>query len=268
MMRNIRLTIEYDGTRFSGWQAQAGAKSLKTIQEEIEKAGKKLFGKKIRVIGAGRTDSGVHAEGQVANFKIQSSLALINIKKGLNSYLPKDIAVVSAEEVPLSFHARFNAKEKLYRYRIFNRDTRSPILQRFSAFSSYDFDINAMKKAAKYFVGKKDFKSFQASDKKKKSSIRTIKRLKILRFAQDDPFIRRKNSPRGQIIKKPPVIDIYIKGDGFLYNMVRNIVGTLIDVGRGKISPDAVKEILSKKHRPSAGQTAPAEGLSLLKVIY
>ncbi len=248
MMRNIRLTIEYDGTRFSGWQSQANSKNLKTIQEEIEKAGKKLFGKKINLIGAGRTDSGVHAQAQVANFRIKSHLPLINIKRGLNHRLPKDIAIISAEVVKLSFNSRFNAKGKIYRYRIMNRDTRSPILQRFSAFSSYDFDINAMKKASKYFVGKKDFKSFQASSKKKVSSVRTIKTL--------------------QIIKNSPLIEIYVEGDGFLYNMVRNIVGTLIDVGRGKIRPDKVKEILSKKHRPLAGQTAPAKGLCLLKVMY
>jgi len=248
LMRNIRLAIEYDGTRFSGWQRQAPSKRFRTIQEEIEKAGKRLFGKKIKLIGAGRTDRGVHAEGQVANFKVETNLPLSNIKKGLNSHLPKDIAVLSAETAKSTFHARFNAKGKLYRYRILNRDVRSPLLQRFSGFSSYELDIDAMKKAARYLVGKRDFKSFQASDKKKKSSVRTIKRL--------------------EIIKRAPLIDIYIQGDGFLYNMVRNIVGTLIDVGRGRIKPDSVKDILSKRHRPSAGQTAHAKGLSLLKVIY
>ncbi len=248
MVRNIRLTIEYDGTRFSGWQRQALGEGLKTIQEEIEKAGKKLFGKKIKLIGSGRTDSGVHAEGQVANFKIDSNLPLFTIKRGLNNHLPKDIAIISVEDVNLRFHARFDAREKLYRYRIVNRDARSPILQRFATFYSYDLDIDVMRKAARYFLGKKDFKSFQARGKKNKNSVRTVKKLRI--------------------VENFPVIDIYIQGDGFLYNMVRNIAGTLVDAGRGRIAPEEVKKILSKRHRSSAGHTAPAKGLCLLKVIY
>lgn len=247
MTRNIRLTIEYDGTRFCGWQSQRKEKR-KTVQEEIEKAGYKLFGKKINLIGAGRTDSGVHAEAQAANFKIDSNLLLRNIKRGLNSYLPKDIAITAVDEVDISFHSRFDAKEKLYRYTILNRKIRSPLLKQHSAFVSYDLNINYMRKAAKYLIGRKDFKSFQASDKKEKSSIRTIKKLTI--------------------VSKPPLIEIYIQADGFLYNMVRNIVGTLIDVGRGRMKPDKVKEILSKRRRALAGQTAPAKGLCLVRVYY
>jgi len=246
--RNIRLTIEYDGTRFSGWQTQRKHKGLRTVQEEIEKAGKRLFGKSIALIGAGRTDSGVHAEAQVANFKIDSNLSLDNVKRGFNSYLPKDIAVLSAQDVRMDFHARFDSIGKVYRYTILNRKVRSPLLKRHAAFVSYDLDIASMRKAARYFIGKKDSKSFQASDKKERSSVRTIKRL--------------------DIVSKSPLVEIYIKADGFLYNMVRNIIGTLIDVGRGRIKPEAVKEILSKKHRPSAGQTAPAKGLCLVKVCY
>jgi len=218
------------------------------VQEEIEKAAKKLFGKNIALIGAGRTDTRVHAEAQAANFKIDSALPLRNIKRGLNSYLPKDIAILSADDARSSFHARFDAKQKLYRYTIINRKTRSPLLRRYAALISYDMDIGAMKKAAKYFVGKKDFKSFQASDKKSKDSVRNIKRL--------------------DIVSKPPMIEIYVQANGFLYNMVRNIAGTLIDVGRGRIRPDDVKAILSRRHRPAAGQTAPAKGLCLVKVIY
>ncbi|MFC1624494.1 tRNA pseudouridine(38-40) synthase TruA [Candidatus Omnitrophota bacterium] len=256
MVRNICLTIEYDGTRFCGWQRQSrrtpglkGANErFKTVQEEIEKALEKLFRCKIRLIGAGRTDSGVHAEGQVANFKVSSILPLRNIKRGLNSYLPKDIAVLSVRDASPSFHSRFNAKEKLYRYTIVNRDARSPLLKRYAAFISYDLDIKAMRKAARYFIGKKDFKSFQASDKKKKNSVRDLSKL--------------------DIVTKVPLIEIYIQANGFLYNMVRNIVGTLIDVGRGRVAPEAVKKILSKKHRPAAGGTAPAKGLSLVKVFY
>lgn len=248
-MRNIRLTIEYDGTRFSGWQTQSGLERLRTVQEEIEKSAAKLFGKKVRLSGAGRTDSGVHAEAQVANFKIDSTLPLNNIKRGLNSYLPGDIAIISAEDTPLKFHSRFDAKEKLYRYMIINRKIRSPLLRRYAALCSYGLDIGAMKKAASYLIGKKDFKSFQAADKKDRHSIRRVKRLDIVK--------------RGAYI-----IEIYIQANGFLYNMVRNIAGTLIDVGRGRIRPEAIKDILSKRHRPAAGQTAPAKGLCLMKVFY
>ncbi|MDP6685429.1 MAG: tRNA pseudouridine(38-40) synthase TruA [Candidatus Omnitrophota bacterium] len=248
MTRNICLVIEYDGTRFSGWQKQSRDRKSRTIQEEIEQSGKKLFGKKIRLIGAGRTDTGVHAEAQVANFKVSSRLPLSNIKKGLNSYLPKDIAILSAEDASLDFHSRFNAKGKLYRYTILNQDTRSPLIDRYSSRVVYDLDINLMKSSARCFVGKKDFKSHQASDKKNRTSIRTIKRL--------------------DIVVNPPMIDIYVQADGFLYNMVRNIVGTLIEVGRGKISTKEVKKIIAKKDRRLAGPTAPAKGLCLVKVIY
>lgn len=256
-MRNILLTIEYDGTKFFGWQKQnrkntkdltRNREEVRTVQEEIEKALHKLFQKKMHLIGAGRTDSGVHAEAQAANFKVRSNLPLANIEKGLNSYLPQDIAITSAEDVSPNFHARFDAKEKLYRYRILNRDTRSPLLKRYAVFTPFCLDVKRMKKAAQFLVGKKNFKSFQASDKKEKSSVRTIKRL--------------------DIISKDSLIEIYIAADGFLYNMVRNIAGTLIDVGRGKIEPKKVIDILSKESRPSAGQTAPSEGLCLVKVYY
>ncbi len=260
MTRNIRLKIEYDGTRFCGWQRQRAGKRLNTVQGEIEKAAKKLFGEKISLTGAGRTDAGVHAEAQTANFKVRSELPLRNIEKGLNSYLPKDIAVLSAEEVGSDFHARFNAKGKLYRYTIINRKTRSPLLKRYAAFVSYDLDITKMKMAAKYLVGRRDFTSFQASpaqgpkiscgsgDKRKRGAVRTVKRL--------------------DIVSSPPLIEIYIQANGFLYNMVRNIVGTLIDVGRGRIAPEKVNRILARRCRSEAGQTAPAKGLCLLQVFY
>jgi len=248
IMRNICLTIEYDGTRFCGWQRQASGKSLRTVQEEIEKTAKKLFSEKIRLTGAGRTDSGVHAEGQVANFKIDSKLPLRNIKRGLNSLLPRDIAVCSIEAKGPSFHARFDAEGKLYRYTILNKKERSPLLKRYTAFCSYGLDINAMRKAARYFIGRKDFRSFQASDKRNGNSVRTIKRL--------------------EVISKGSLIEIYIQADGFLYNMVRNIAGTLIDVGRGRIAPEETIDILSKRHRSAAGQTAPSKGLCLVKVFY
>jgi len=247
-MRNIKLIIEYDGSYFSGWQAQVQGKRLRTIQEEIEKAAKKLFGKKISLTGASRTDSGVHARAQVANFRIDSRLPLDKVKNGLNSYLSRSISVVSAEEVPLKFHSRFDSKGKIYKYTIMNRKTRSPLLERQTAFVPYELNLPDMRKAARYLVGKRDFRSFQAMDNKEKGSIRTIKRI--------------------DIISRPPVIEIYIEADGFLYNMARNIAGTLIEVARGRFRPEYVKEVLEKKHRLLAGQTAPARGLCLEKVFY
>ena len=247
-MRNIKLTIEYDGTGFNGWQSQAKKKGLRTIQEEIEKAGKKLFGRKINLIGAGRTDAGVHAKAQVANFRIESTLLLNNIKNGLNKLLPRKISVVLAEEAPLRFHSRFNSKGKLYKYTIINRSMRSPLCDGYSAFVPYDLNLDAIRDAAKYLIGKKDFRSFQSTDKKEKNSVRVVKKI--------------------EVISMPPLVEIYIQANGFLYNMARSIAGTLIEVGRGRFNPEKVKEILEKKHRPSAGQTAPAKGLCLERVFY
>jgi tRNA pseudouridine38-40 synthase len=224
------------------------SKKLKTVQEELERAAKKLFGKNISLIGSGRTDAGVHAAGQVANFKIDSKLPLDNIKKGLNRFLPEHISVVSAQETPLNFHARFDAKEKLYKYTIVNRKVRHPLLKEYAAFVSYDLDIDAMKKAGKFLIGRKDFRSFQSADRIKRASVRTVKMI--------------------DIIVRGPLVEIYIQADGFLYNMARNIVGTLIEVGRGRLRAGAVKNILLRQNRRFAGQTAPAKGLCLLKVFY
>jgi tRNA pseudouridine38-40 synthase len=248
-MRNIKLIIEYDGSAFNGWQSQrSGSKRLRTIQEEIEKAAKKLLGKKVYVIGASRTDSGVHAKAQTANFRTDSSLPLNTIKKGLNGILSRRISIISAEEVSLKFHSRFDSKSKLYKYTIVSRKSRSPLLDRHAAYFSYDLNVIAMRKASRYLVGRKDFKSFKTSDKQEKDSVRTVEKINI--------------------VSKPPLVEIYIQADGFLYNMVRNIAGTLMEVGRGRFKPEEVKKILEKKHRPSAGHTAPAKGLCLEKVFY
>nr|MBU1328116.1 tRNA pseudouridine(38-40) synthase TruA [Candidatus Omnitrophota bacterium] len=247
-MRNIKLIIEYDGSGFNGWQAQVQGKRLRTIQEEIEKAGKRLFGKNISLTGSSRTDAGVHAKAHVANFRIISNLPLNNIINGLNSFLPWSISIISAEDVELKFHSRKDSKWKIYKYTILSRRVRSPLFSKYAAFVPYDLDIAAMKKASKYLIGRKDFKSFQTADKQKRVSIRTVKKI--------------------QIISNLPIIDIYIQADGFLYNMARNIVGTLIEVGRGRFKPEQVREILAKRHRSSAGQTAPAKGLCLERVFY
>lgn len=255
-MRNIKLTIEYDGTRYNGWQRQSSRISkssshkrrLKTIQEEIEKALKKLLKEEIILIGAGRTDSGVHAKAQVANFKTKSTLSIKNIRDGLNSLLPEDIAIKRVEEVGIDFDSRFDSKGKLYRYRIFNIEVRSPLSNRYATFVSYPLDIFKIRKEARLLVGRHDFRAFQASGRKDSNSIRNLRRL--------------------DIIKRGKFIDFYIEADGFLHNMVRNIVGTLIEVGRGRFPAGSLKKILSSKFRGSAGPTAPPEGLCLLKVKY
>ena len=244
-MRNIRLTIQYDGTNYAGWQFQKNARS---VQETIERALKKILGENIRLIGAGRTDSGVHAREQAANFKTRSKLPAKNIQKALNSRLPKDIRVSKVEEAAAVFNSQFDAKAKAYRYTIVNSDFMDPFLRRFAAKCFYRLDINAMKKAARHLLGRHDFRTFQAKDVRRRQAVRTVKKIRIE--------------------KSGNLIYIDMEADGFLYNMARNIVGTLIEVGRGKMAPDDVREILKKLDRRLAGPTAPAAGLCLVKVKY
>ncbi len=251
-MRNIKLTIEYDGTNYRGWQVQRQAPSARrqadTIQETIEKALRKILQEKIKLVASGRTDSGVHALAQIANFKTGSNLPLEKIQKALNGLLPGDIAVSKAEEAGDSFHARFDAKSKIYRYTILNRPYRSAFLRNRVHFFSYPLDIKLMRQEAKCLIGRHDLKSFQAVDKKKRDSVRTIKSLKIT--------------------KEEGMVYIDIEAQGFLYNMARNIVGTLIEIGRGKMAKGSLKKILFSRSRLVAGPTAPASGLCLLEVKY
>ncbi|MFC1570541.1 tRNA pseudouridine(38-40) synthase TruA [Candidatus Omnitrophota bacterium] len=244
-MRSIKLTIAYDGTGYKGWQVQ---KNGRTVQEEIEKAAERAFGKKIRLHGAGRTDAGVHAKAQVAHLKVPESIPVKKIALALNSSLPEDIAVTSAKEVAEDFHSRYEAKRKHYRYSIFNAKRKDPFNSRFSWRVPYMLDLKLIKKEAQVLVGKHDFKSFQAAEKKERTSVRKI-------FYVD-------------IKKKGSRITIDIEGDGFLYNMVRNIVGTLIEIGRGYLPQGSMKKILKGKNRKLAGPTAPAKGLTLIEVKY
>jgi len=244
-MRNIKLTIEYDGTNHAGWQVQ---KNAKTIQEVLEDALRKILQRKVVLYSSGRTDSGVHAQAQVANFKSDTKLSCDSIVRALNSCLPEDIAIKKAQDVPLSFHSRFSAKSKLYRYTILNSKTRSPLARHFSCHIPYKLDIKAMRLAAKHIIGRRDFKSFQATDKIKRPSVRTIKNISI---------------------KKPgDFIYIDVEADGFLYRMVRNIVGTLLDAGRGKIRHNDVKAVIKTCDRTKSGPTAKPLGLCLIKVKY
>ena len=220
-MRNIKLTIKYDGTHYSGWQFQ---KNAKTVQEVMEAALELITGEKVSLIGSGRTDAGVHARHQVANFKTSSKLPLKKIWMALNSNLPKDIVVSAAEEAHPKFNAQHSAKSKLYRYTIANTNFVDPFIRRYAAKCFYEHDESRMKRAAKYLVGKHDFRSFQAKDSIERDSVRKVKNIRIEKDGE--------------------LVYIDIEADGFLYNMVRNIAGTLIEVGRGKFTAVRVKEIL------------------------
>ena len=247
MVRNIKLTIEYDGTNYSGWQVQDG-RHKGTIQGVLEHAASRLLQEKVKVVGSGRTDAGVHAAAQVANFKTKSKFSCLNIQKGLNGILPKDMRIKQAEDVCLDFHARFCARSKLYRYTIINHSFASPFLRRYSHLVRFTLDLKKMRQACCCLLGRHNLRSFQAVDKRERSSIRTIKRLNIR--------------------KDRHLIYLDIEADGFLYHMVRNIVGTLIEVGRGKLKAQEIKGILGAKNRIYAGPCAPAKGLCLMQVKY
>lgn len=244
-MRNITLTIEYDGTDYCGWQRQKNGVS---IQGLIEKALRKILGGKVKVTGAARTDSGVHANGQAASFKTDSRIPLPQLKKALNANLPGDITVSGIGRADKDFNAQFSAKTKLYRYAIYNREARSPFYDRFSLYAPQRLNIQAIRKGAKALLGRHDFSSFKGSKGVTKSQVRTIKKISIS--------------------KKSDFIFIDIEADGFLYNMARNIAGTLLEIARGKIKPNSVRKILAAKNRSKAGPTAPAKGLTLIKVKY
>jgi tRNA pseudouridine38-40 synthase len=245
--RNLRLEIEYDGTNYCGWQVQ-NSHQHKSIQGAIEKTLQKILQEKIRLVASGRTDAGVHAFDQVANFKTRSDIPLKKLQTALNGLLPDDIAVIKIEEANPDFHSRFCAKSKVYRYTILNRPYPSPLLRKKVFFYRWPLDIKIMQKEARVLIGRHNFKCFQAADKKKRDAVRTIKRLKITRA---------KN-----------LIYIEVEADGFLKNMVRNIAGTLMEIGRGKLPEGSLKKILLSKNRNLAGPTAPAKGLALVKVNY
>ncbi len=253
-MRNIKLEIEYDGTNYYGWQVQnsprptAHGPQKRTIQQTIESALQKILQEKVKLICSGRTDTGVHAKAQIANFKTKSLIDLVKLHLSLNALLPEDVVVNKAVQVPDDFHSRFSVKSKIYRYIIFNNSHRSVLSRDFVYFCRYPLNLEIMRSEAKSFLGRHDFSSFCASAGLAKNPVKTIKKIAIS--------------------KRKDLIYIDIEGNGFLYNMVRNIVGTLIDAGRGRLSRHACKKILIAKNRRLAGATAPAKGLYLLKVKY
>lgn len=247
-MKNIKLIIEFDGTNYCGWQRQV---KEPTVQEAIEKAIASLTGEAAQAInltGCSRTDSGVHSRAFVANFKTASKIPPEKFKEALNSKLPEDIAIIYSQEVALDFHARYAASGKTYCYTILNRSVRSPLYRNYTYQVKDSLDIEKMKEASRYFIGKHDFTAFKSTGSSVKTSVRTITALEVHK--------------EGELIK------IYASADGFLYNMVRIIVGTLLDVGRGKIAPDSIKAIIESKERTRAGICVPAQGLSLEKVFY
>lgn len=245
-MRNIKLTLQYDGTGYSGWQVQ---KNSRSIQEVIEKRLAVILGEKVKVTGSGRTDSGVHARGQIANFKTRLKIPLKNIQMALNSALPKDIVVSHIDEAPLNFDSQRSAKAKTYRYTVVNGDFCDPFIRRYAARYFYSLDIPLMRSASRYLLGRHDFRAFKTNDGMgEKNTVRTVKEIRIK--------------------KDGNIVYFDVKADGFLYNMVRNIAGTLIEIGRGKMKDDFIKAILKKKDRKLCGPTAPAKGLCLLNVEY
>jgi tRNA pseudouridine38-40 synthase len=244
-VRNIKLTISYDGVNYSGWQNQPGKK---TIEGELQRAVSELTGTLTKVNGASRTDAGVSALGQVANFIINSPIPAENFVKAINHRLPKDIVVTEAIEVNSDFDASGSAKSKLYRYTIFAGKNRNVLKTRNCWHRPGKLDIAAMDTAAQILVGTYDFKSFAAAADKRESSVRTVT---LCRVTQEEKWIY-----------------IDIEADRFLYNMVRNIVGTLVEVGRGRWKPEKIKEILEAKDRTAAGPTAPPEGLCLMEIKY
>ncbi|GAB5615559.1 tRNA pseudouridine(38-40) synthase TruA [Faecalimonas canis] len=244
-MKRVKLTIAYDGTNYCGWQIQPNGI---TIEEVINKALSKLTGENVVVIGASRTDSGVHAMGNVAVFDTETTIPADRIAMAVNRILPEDIVVVKSEEVVSDFHPRYCNCEKTYEYHIVNTRIPIPTKRLTNYFVSYELDIDKMREGAAYLVGEHDFASFCNIKTDVDSTVRTVKELEILKNGDE--------------------ITIRISGNGFLYNMVRIIVGTLIRVGRGFYQPEQVKEILEAKNRKAAGVTAPPHALMLMEIRY
>ena len=244
-MRNIKLTLSYDGTAYHGWQSQQNAI---TVQEVVENAIFKLTGARPRVVGCSRTDTGVHAERFVCNFGSETKIPCDKIPLALNTYLPSDVVCLLAEDAEPDFHSRYSAKKKMYTYYIQNSQFPDVFKVNYTWHYSYNLDVEAMKKAAKAFLGEHDFIGFAASGFTVKTTVRTIYDINV--------------EKNGDLIK------ITVLGNGFLYNMVRIMAGTLAFVGSGKINPDEMTEIIDSCDRKRAGITAPPEGLFLTEVFY
>ena len=274
-VRQIKLVVEYDGSGFSGWQAQVrspdgvpsvgpehkgrakarakGGGQGRSVQEALEAAVREITGERAAIVGAGRTDAGVHALGQVACFETESTVPAGNFAAALNAKLPPDVSVLSSEEVPPGFHPRKGVKSKLYRYVILNRPARPAVGRERVAYVSTPLDAAKMQAAARHLAGRHDFTSFAALEATRgKNPVREIKRLDVSHCS----------TSRGE------VITIECEGPGFLMHQVRTVAGSLIEVGRGKYPPEWIREVLDARDRSAAGPTAPARGLTLVRVEY
>jgi len=245
-MHNYKLTIQYDGARYKGWQRPGNNDN--TIQGKIESVISEMVGKEIEIIGCSRTDAGVHALNQVANFKSDEKLVEHKVKKYLNQYLPNDISITNVEEVPDRFHARYNSKAKTYLYKIWNEEHTNPFMRKHSMHVNKKLNVESMKKAAKHLVGSHDFTAFSNAKSKKKSMVRNIYSIEIEKV---DGFLQ-----------------IRVSGDGFLYNMVRKIVGTLIEVGLGKRDAKEISGMIHSKDRGSVSSLADPGGLYLESIEF
>lgn len=244
-MKNIKLTLEYDGKDFFGWQKQ---KVGRTVQGVLERAIEAVTNEKVNTIGCSRTDTGVHAKAFIVNFNTNSTIPGDKIMHVLNNKLPDDVVILSSEEVDELFHARYNSTGKTYCYTILNRRLPTALYRNSSYLFKESLDIDKMCEGAQHFIGTHDFESFRSLGSSVKSTVRTIHSL--------------------EITKHEDFINIYVSGDGFLYNMVRCMVGTLIEVGRGKLNPSQIKDILENKDRKRARKVVPPMGLTLIKVFY
>jgi tRNA pseudouridine38-40 synthase len=244
-VRTLRLLIEYDGTDFSGWQRQLGQR---TVQECLEEAFQNMVGVRPFVRGAGRTDAGVHADGQVGSVRLESRIPTLGFLRGLNSHLPPDVAVLQVSDAPEGFDARLSARGKIYRYSVWNHAVRSPRHRRDSWHVRAPLDVHAMRTAAAALVGEHDFRAFRAADCERETTVRVIRRFDVSR--------------EGALVR------LEVEGTAFLKYMVRIMSGTLVAIGRGDLPADAVPKLLASGDRTRAGMTAPAHGLTLAHVIY
>lgn len=244
-MRNLRLDLCYDGTRYRGWQRLPGADN--TIQGKLEQTLSRILEEPVEITGSGRTDAGVHAMRQVANFHTQSTISSAEILVQLRRYLPEDIGVYSCKDASERFHARLNAKQKTYRYRLWTSDQPCVFDRRFVTVYPCQLDLNAMRGAAKRLLGTHDFSAFCANKRMKKSTVRTLFEIDVIQDGEEIQFL--------------------ITGNGFLYNMVRILVGTLVEIGQGKRDAQSVEELFGAK-REQAGMLMPPTGLCLMEVVY
>ena len=244
-MKNLLLKVQYDGSNYEGWQSQP---SGNTIQQKIEKAIFEITGERVKIIGSGRTDSGVHAKGQYCNFMSVAELPIEKMPGAFNSALPRDIRIIKSEEVPLDFHARYSAIKKKYSYHIDNNGIYNPLFRRYAYHIPQPLIVEEMEKASGFLLGSHDFRAFMSKGSSIKTTIREVKDIKL---KSEDNFLI-----------------FTIAADGFLYNMVRIIIGTLVEIGLGKLDSEIIREMIITGNRNIGGPTAPPHGLFLEEVYY